>query len=797
MAVGNELSAEQLQVKCDPESLAFNTTDELQPSEDVIGQERAVRALEFGLAIDKQGFNIYVAGVPGTGRTTAVKAFLEKIARDKPVPPDWCYVNNFRDPYRPRALRLPPGKGRHLQRGMRKFIEEVRREIPKAFEGDEYAAQRESIVAEFNARREALFNQLSQKARQEGFVLQSAPTGLLIVPLKDGKPLSQEEFQALPQEEKDRILERQKAVETETREIFRQVRKEERALRERLEQLDRAVGQNVVNRLMDELLEEYADFPEVLKFLEEVREDILDNIEKFKKGGEEGKEMPPEARERLWRKYEVNVIVDNGDLKGAPVVIELNPTYPNLFGRIEKEALFGTLVTDFTLIKSGSLHRANGGYLVVQVEELLRNPFSWDGLKRALANEKIIIEEIGERLGAIATKGLRPEPIPLNVKVLLIGGPLVYHMLYSLDEEFKELFKVKADFDVQMDRNEENIQAYCSFICTLCNKENLLPFDRSGVAKVIDYGSRLAGDQEKLSTKFAEIADIIREASFWASKEGSSVVKAEHVQKAISEKVYRSSLLQERIREMIEKGTIIIDTEGEAVGQVNGLSVIDLGDFAFGKPTRITASIGVGKEGIIDIERETKLGGPIHTKGVLILSGYLAQKYAQDKPLTLSARLVFEQSYEGVEGDSASVAEVCAILSSLSGLPVKQSIAVTGSLNQKGQVQAIGGVNEKIEGFFEVCKAKGLNSEQGVIIPRSNVRNLMLKDEVVEAVREGKFHIYAIDTVDEGIEILTGIRAGERKEDGSFEEGTVNYLVDKRLRELARELRETEEEEEE
>ncbi|HDN79541.1 MAG TPA: Lon protease family protein, partial [Chloroflexi bacterium] len=505
--------------------------------------------------------------------------------------------------------------------------------------------------------------------------------------------------------------------------------------------------------------------------------------------------MPPEARERLWRKYDVNVLVDNSHLTGAPVVIELNPTYVNLMGRIEKEAMFGTLITDFTLIKAGALHRANGGYLVIQVEDLLRNPYSWQGLKLALANGKIIIEEIGERLGFITTKTLQPEPIPLDVKVVLIGSPVLYHYLYNLDEEFKELFKVKADFDTRMDRNEENIKAYCAFICGICQKENLLPFENSGMAKIVEYGSRLAGDQDKLSTRFADIADIIREAHFWASREGATSVKAEHVQKALAEKVYRSNLVQERVREMIEKGTILIDTEGEVVGQVNGLSVVSLGDFTFGKPTRITATIGVGKEGIVDIERETKLGGPIHTKGVLILTGYLIQKYAQDKPLTLAARLVFEQSYEGVEGDSASAAEVFALLSALSGLPIKQGIAVTGSLDQKGRIQAIGGVNEKIEGFFEICKAKGLNGEQGVIIPRSNLRHLMLKEEVVEAVKEGKFHIYAIETVDEGIEILTGVKAGKRLEDGAFEKDSVNYLVDKRLRELSKEYREAEEEE--
>ncbi|HID86001.1 MAG TPA: Lon protease family protein, partial [Anaerolineae bacterium] len=447
------------------------------------------------------------------------------------------------------------------------------------------------------------------------------------------------------------------------------------------------------------------------------------------------------------------------------------------------------LVTDFTMIREGSLHRANGGYLVLPAEEVLRNLFSWDGLKRALRNKEIAIEEAGERLGFIATKSLRPEPIPLDVKVVLIGRTSLYHLLYALDEDFSELFKVKADFDISMDRTEENINDYAAFVCTVCEEEGLKHLDRSALAKIVEYGSRLAEDQEKLSTRFGEISDVIREASFYATQEDLPYVTADHVKRAIEERFYRSNLLQEKIREMIERGTIMIDVEGEEVGQVNGLSVISLGDIAFGRPSRITATIGLGREGLIDIEREAKLGGPIHTKGVMILSGYLAEKYAQDKPLTLSSRLVFEQSYSGVEGDSASSTELYAILSSLSGLPIQQSIAVTGSINQKGEVQAIGGVNEKIEGFFEVCKAKGLTGEQGVIIPESNVKNLMLKEEVVEAVEQRKFHIWPVKTVDEGIEILTGVPAGERREDGTFEEGTVNYLVDKRLRELAETMR--------
>ncbi|UCC66429.1 MAG: AAA family ATPase, partial [Deltaproteobacteria bacterium] len=574
---------------------------------------------------------------------------------------------------------------------------------------------------------------------------------------------------------------------------FRQVRGFEKLINEVLQKLDREVALYVLGPLIEDLKEKYQDLDEVVAYLDEVWNDILENLSQFRPQPQEQPSTPfpmPEGKELLFRKYEVDVLVDNSDLRGAPVIIELNPTYNNLFGRIEKEAQFGALVTDFTMIREGSLHRANGGYLVLPVEEVLRNLFSWESLKRALRNREIAIEEAGERLGFLATKSLRPEPVPLDAKVILIGTPWLYHLLYAWDEDFNELFKVKADFDTRMDRTEENIRDYVSFVCTVSEQENLKHLDSSALARLVEHGSRLAEDQEKLSTRFGEISDVIREASYYATQEDSPYVTGAHVQKAIDERFYRSNLLQERIREMIERGTLMIDVDGEKVGQVNGLSVIDLGDISFGRPNRITASIGLGREGLIDIEREAKLGGPIHTKGVMILSGCLAEKYAQDKPLSLSSRLVFEQSYSGVEGDSASSTELYAILSSLSGLPIKQGIAVTGSVNQKGEVQAIGGVNEKIEGFFEVCKVKGLTRGNGVIIPASNVTNLMLKEEVVEAVRQGKFHLWAVKDIDEGIEILTGVKAGQRQKDGAFEEGTVNYLVDERLRELSEALKE-------
>ncbi len=788
----SELPVEKLRRTCDPQMLGCDTSEEMRPLETIIGQERAVKALRFGLGIKELGFNIYVAGMPGTGRTTAVKRFLEEVAKDKPVPRDWCYVNNFRDPYRPKALSLPPGRARELQADMKDLVERTRQEIRKAFESDEYAAKREETIKGFQRQRDGLFARLNERAQKEGFLIQVTPIGLLTVPMVEGKPLSDEEFRALSPEAREEISQKREKLQVELKTAIRQARGLEKSANEELQKLDREVALYALGPLIEDLKEKYQDVPEVVTYLEEVRDDILENLSQFRAESQAQPPSPfpvPGARELPFRKYGVNVLVDNSELKGVPVVMELNPTYNNLFGRIEKETQFGALVTDFTMIREGSLHRANGGYLVLPAEEVLRNLFSWDSLKRALRNKEIVIEEAGERLGFIATKSLRPEPIPLDVKVVLIGRTSLYHLLYALDEDFSELFKVKADFDTQMDCTEENIRDYAAFVCTVCEEGGLKHLDRSALAKIVEYGSRLAEDQEKLSTRFGEISDIIREASYYATQENSPYVTAAHVKRAIDERFYRSNLLQERIREMIERGTLMIDVAGEEVGQVNGLSVINLGDITFGRPSRITASVGLGREGLIDIEREAKLGGPIHTKGVMILSGYLAEKYAQDKPLTLSSRLVFEQSYSGVEGDSASSTELYAILSSLSGLPIKQGIAVTGSISQKGEVQAIGGVNEKIEGFFEVCKAKGLAGEQGVIIPESNIKNLMLKEEVVEAVREGKFHIWPVRTVDEGIEILTGVRAGQRQEDGTFEEGTVNYLVDKRLRELAETMR--------
>lgn len=790
-----ELSPGQLRRVIDPKKLGIESTERVEPLRGIIGQDRAVRALQFGLDIQAVGFNTYVAGPPGIGKMTAIESFLEELAREKEIPPDWCYMNNFSDPYLPKVCKMPPGRGRRLHEDMKTLIEHVSGEVPKVFESEEYETKRSDIAKKLNRQREEVMDELSQQASESGFSLQSTPLGLAFVPVKDGHPLGEQEFEALPDEERQERRKNLKRLKEELKTGMKQIRERERDFQKKLRELDKEVVLYLVGGLIEDLTEKYEDLPDVVKFLQEVQDDILDNVDAFK-----GKPGPPESDQDLpqfplteglpFRKYEINVLVDNGDHEGAPVVVEQNPSYTNLFGRIEKEALLGALHTDFTMIRPGSLHRANGGYLVLPADDTLRDSMTWDGLKRALRSHEIQIEDPGERLGFIAAKSLRPQPIELDVKVILVGRPLLYHLLHMYDEDFPELFKVKADFDTSMDYDNENIKDFLSFLCTVCEKESLKHLKADAVAKLLEYASRLAEDQEKLSTHFGAMADLLREANFWARQEESSHISPDHVQRAIDEKVYRSNLIQKKIEEMISRGTLLIDTDGERTGQVNGLSVLSVGDYTFGKPSRITASVGPGREGIIDIEREVEMGGPVHSKGVLILTGYLGQKFARDKPSSLAARLVFEQSYEGVEGDSASSTELYALLSALSGLPVKQEIAVTGSVNQQGEVQAIGGVNQKIEGFYDVCKVKGLTGKQGVIVPESNVKNLMLREDVVEAVRSGKFHIWTVKTVDDGIEALTGVSAGQRDDDGHFPEGSVNYLVEKRLEEFAQNLKE-------
>jgi lon-related putative ATP-dependent protease len=780
----------------DAKKISCKSTEELTPTGEIIGQERALRALTFGLNIEEKGFNLYVSGVPGTGRKTAVCKFLKELARSKPKGNDWIYVNNFKDQYEPNAIRLPAGMGNQFKNSMADFITEVQRVIPKVFESEDYGNRRQAALRTIEQEKAKLFEEINQKAGEKGFTIQGSPNGILTIPTKDGKPLSQEEFMALPEKEQQNFQQRREELAVEMRKAFRQMRELDQEENETVEKLTKDVSLDAMGPGLKKLKDSYGDIAEINEYLDSVANDILDNLPLFLtqpgQNPQEQQQSPltnPFYRQMIFRKYEVNVAVDNSESEGAPVIFEQNATYPNLFGKIEKEVQYGVFTTDFTMIRPGSLHKANGGYMVIPVEALFRTPYTYDGLKNALKTGELFIEEPGERLGYITTKGLKPEPIPLDIKVVLIGTPLANQVLFTQDPDFSELFKVKAEFDTSMDWNEENAKDYAAFICTMCKKYGLKHLDNTGIARVVEYGSRLAEDQKKLTTRFARITDIIREASFYASQDKARYTTGDHIQKAIDEKIHRSNLIQEKIQEFITRDIFLIDTTDSKAGQINGLSVISLGDIEFGRPSRVTASVSVGRDGIIDIERQAAMGGPTHTKGVMILSGYLSDKYARNKPLSLSARLVFEQSYEGVDGDSASSTELYAILSALSGLPIRQSLAVTGSVNQKGVVQAIGGVNQKIEGYFDVCKAKGLTGEQGVMIPASNVENLMLKDEIIEAAKQGKFTIYPVHSIDEGIEVLTGVKAGERKADGTFDKDTVNFLVDKKLMEMAETLK--------
>lgn len=797
MALLPELSPGQLRRTFDPAALSFETTADLQPLSSVIGQDRAVSALRFGLGIQDHGFNIYVAGPSGIGKMSAVRAFLEALSGQQPTPADWCYVNNFDDAYQPAAIKLPPGRGRKLQGDTKALIERARRDLPRAFEAEEYGAKRDELMRAMEHQRTEVLTRLADHALSQGFGMQVTPHGIASIPLRNGEPMSDADFAALPQEEKDAIRAKHEALQQGVRATMKEVRDLERAAQDRLQALNQQIALYVVGGLIEDLSEAYADQPAVLAHLQAVQRDILDNIELFRLGrapstteaGVPEAMLAPWLLELPFRRYAVNVIVDNGGQTGAPVVVEANPAYNNLFGRIEKESQFGALFTDFTMIKPGSLFRANGGYLVLEIDALLREPFSWDGLKRALRAGQAQIEEPIERLGVLAAKSLRPQPIPLDFKVILVGRGLYFQLLQAYDPDFVELFKVRADFDTCMPLTDENVAGYLSFLSMACRKSGYRHLDRGAAARMLEHACRMAADQTKLTTEFGVVADIVREANYWAGQAAAPHIAAEHVQAALDQRVYRSNLTQERLREMITRDMLLIDVDGAKVGQINALSVLSLGDYDFGQPTRITASIEPGRAGVINIEREVELSGPIHSKGVLILSGYLAGQYGRDMPVALSARLAFEQSYAAVEGDSASSAELYALLSALADLPIAQSIAVTGSVNQRGEVQVIGGVNEKIEGFYDVCRAKGLNGHQGVIVPAGNAPHLMLRQDVIDAVDRGDFHLWPVRTIDEGIQLLTGVAAGERDGEGEYPPESVHGRAAARLREIGRLLR--------
>ncbi|MEW6162641.1 MAG: ATP-binding protein [Nitrospirota bacterium] len=797
----DRVSFDELYKRCDPDIFAFDTTDELSVFMGTIGQERALSSLDFGLSLESAGFNIFLLGENGTGRITTIRSILAQKAISEPVPKDWCYVYNFKDPDTPITISLEPGEAVVFQKDMEELIKILRVEIPKVFESKEYEKQKNKIIEEAQKKQRDIFSSLEEEAQSKGFSVRKTVSGLIIIPVKKtGEPLTEEEYELLDEKTRKRIDEIGKALQEKLNDVVRVAREAEKLVKDELAKFEKEAALAAVGHLIDELKSKYREHEKIISYLEDVKENILENLADFKVQEEQAPALPfmklPKA-EPAFTRYTVNVLVNNKDCKGAPCIFESNPTYYNLFGRIEHKIQFGIAITDFSMIKRGSLHKANGGYIVINALDLLRNIFAYDALKRAIRNKEAKIEDVWEQYRLISTTTLKPEAIPLDVKVILVGSPFLYYLLYNLDEEYRELFKVKADFDSRMDRTDENIHKYASFVATRCKEEELFPFDRTGVAKVVEVGSRLAEHQNKLSSRFSDIADIMREASYWASKSNGRVVTEKHVQKAIDERIYRTNRIEERLREMILEGTLIVDTEGEKLGQVNGLAVVDLGDYSFGKPSRITARTYAGKAGVVNIERETKMSGRIHEKAILIISNYLGSKYATKKPISLSASITFEQLYEMVEGDSATCAELYALLSSIADIPLKQGIAITGSMDQNGDVQPVGGINEKIEGFFDLCKLRGFDNSHGVIIPKRNVKNLMLKKDVVDAVREGKFTIYPINRVEEGLEILAGMPAGDLKEDGTYPEGTVNYLIVKRLTEISEAVKEKKEEEKE
>jgi lon-related putative ATP-dependent protease len=789
-----ELSGQDVYRRFELKKLGFKTTDELLPCKEFIGQERSYKAIEFGLGMEYGGYNLYLAGPPGVGKKSVINEILTKLAKEKPTPPDWCYVFNMHEPSEPKAIRFPTGMGKVFKKDMEELLELMKSEIPKAFEKKEFEEQRMNIMSEFQRNKNIIFDDLHKKASEESMQLQFSPTGVLTIPLFRGKPLTQEDYNKLNENQKEDIRRRKERIEEEIGKSIKQARKLEKEAMDKVKELENKVALFSVRDILDHIREKYNSYPDVIDYLDMVQKHMLENIDVFlpDSGRDVSGALPFKIPQQqpTFTEYKVNVFIDNSNTEGAPLIFESNPTYTNLFGIIEKESRFGVLATDFTMIHPGSIAKANGGYLVADALDILKYPFVWDTLKKVLENQELRIEDVYQQYGLITTVGLRPEPIKLNLKVIMSGSPYLYHLLYAYDEDFKKLFKVKADFDTVVEIENNTLSQYAGSIKTICDSDNLKQFDRSGVEAVIEYSCRLAGDQNKLSVDFGSISKIVKEAGYWSSLDNKNkYVSRTHVEKAIEEKVYRSSMIEEKIQDLINKGIILVDTEGEVVGQINGLTVYNLGDYSFGKPSRITCETYMGMEGVVNIERQAKLSGSIHDKGVLILSGYLGTKYAQKKPLSLSATLAFEQSYEMIEGDSASVAELVALISSLSGIPIKQCFAITGSVNQKGQIQPIGGVNEKVEGFFHVCKANGLTGQHGVIIPHQNVRNLMLKREVVEEIEGRKFHIYPVKTVDEATEILTGVEAGKKGPDGKFKKGTVNYLVDKRLMELAEDYR--------
>lgn len=753
------LLPEQLKAVCNPAIFQCETTDGVEPLTGIIGQERAVKAMEFGLSFRGKGYNIFISGITGTGRTTYARGAVSRVAASQQTPGDWVYVYNFKDPDRPVSIPLPPGKSVEFAAEMDELVEELDKEIHKRFESEDYENRRDSLVQTYQQASQTILEELQRFAAAKGVAITRTPTGFATLPVVNGKPVSPEEYERLDARTKDAFSASIREVQQRLGDTLRRSRELEKELKSKLKELDCGLGHAVAGALIKELANKYSDNAEIVEYLNGLERDIVEHLDLFRE--DETDQAAAERRKSALSRYKVNVLVNNAHTRGAPVVFETNPTYFNLFGRLEYRSLMGALVTDFTMIKAGAIHRANGGYLVLQAQDVMKSPFAWDGLKRVLNNGEVRIESMAEQLRTEAIATLHPEPIPVDVKVIMIGSPYLYNMLYMYDEDFQKLFKIKAEFDVSMERTPENVNKYASFVRSLCDREGLKPFTREALAGIVEYSSRLVEDQKKLSTRFNEIVEVIKEASAWAALDGKPMVSLAEVKRALDEKFYRSNLMEKRWLDMVRRGQVLVEVAGEKVGQVNGLAVLNTGDYVFGRPSRITARVFPGRSGVVNIEREIEMSGRIHSKGVMILSGYLGGRYSEAAPLGLTASLCFEQLYEEIEGDSASSAELCALISAISGAPLKQNIAVTGSVNQFGEIQPVGGVTHKVEGFYEVCKVKGLDGTQGVLIPRSNVDNLMLKDEVVQAVRDGAFNIWTADTVDQAIELLTGVSAEE------------------------------------
>ncbi|QUH25674.1 Lon protease family protein [Serpentinicella alkaliphila] len=793
------LEENQLTSSCPVSSFDFKTTADLEPLNGIIGQDRAVDALQFGLSIDKKGYNIYISGLTGTGRSSYAKSITQSRAEQVEIPSDYIYVCNFKQPDKPYAIRMRTGQGASFKNDLELAIEQLGEEIPDKFEGTEYETNKANIFKHYQSQIMELKRKLNEIAMSYRFVFKETEQGLVTLPLKDNKIMTQEDYNSLTHEEIEELKSNSEKLNIITIDFLTQLRNIEEESKATIQALDENIGRDVVNIKIEHLVNKYKDNESIVKYLQELTEDIINHINYFKYDNEktdaEKLMLQIKKEEEFFSRYKVNLFVNNDELKHAPIIYETNPTYYNLFGSIEYRNEMGVLRTDFTQIKPGSIHMANGGFLVIQIKDILSQPYSWETLKRVLITGMSNIENINSKGGYVVTSTLKPQSIPIKLKVILVGDAYIYQMLYNLDEDYRKLFKIMADFDVEMDRNDENILKMAQFIATHCKEVNLLEFDKSAICKVIEFSSRLAGHKNKLSSQFNQIVEILYEADAWAKLENAKIITEKYVQKAIKQKVYRNSKYEEKLNEMYEEETLLIDVEGQKIGQINGLAVMGTGQHQFGKPNRITVSTYKGKAGIISIEREVEKSGSIHDKGVLILSGYLGQKYAQEEALSLTVSISFEQNYSLIDGDSASSTELYAILSSIAQVPIDQGIAVTGSINQKGEIQPIGGVNEKIEGFFDICKIKGFNGKQGVIIPKQNVSNLMLKEEVIDAVRKGEFHIYAVGHVDEGIEILTKMPAGEKNKRGQYPKGTLNYLIQKRLKNLVKTNKKEEEKE--